>query len=299
MKGLPELSIGIPVYNGAQYLPLALDSILAQTYRNFEVVISDNASTDNTEAVCRAYAQRDKRILYFRQKENTGAAQNFSRTFQLSSGRFFKWAAADDVCLPAYFEQCVKELTQNDSAVLCYARTKIIDGAGTFVKDYDDGIHLDSHSACLRFRELLNRLGECNAVFGIIRSDVLARTRLIGNYIGSDICLLLELSLYGRFLELPQRLFLRRDHPGSSSADKSNGNQLQFFDPKRKGELTFPFWRRYAENLSTILRTPISWEQKRQLLRILAMNFVQSRKHLVRDIQIGFKSRSGSAIRAS
>jgi len=293
MKGLPELSIGMPVYNGAQYLPLALDSILAQTYNDFEVVISDNASTDHTEAICRSYAQKDKRILYFRQKENTGAAQNFSRTFQLSSGRFFKWAAADDLCLPGYFERCVRELEQNDSAVLCYARTQIIDAAGTFVKDYDDGIHLDAHSASQRFHNLLNRLGECNAVFGIIRSDVLARTRLIGNYIGSDVCLLLELSLYGRFLELPDRLFLRRDHPASSSADKSNESQLQFFDPKRKGDLTFPFWRRYAENLSTILRTPVSWEQKRKLLGILAANFVQSRNHLVRDLRIGLESRRG------
>ncbi len=291
MRKVPELSIGMPVHNGAHYLSQALDSILSQTFEDFELIISDNASTDETESICRRYAQQDPRVVYFRQKENTGAACNFSRTFHLSSGRFFKWAASDDVCLPAYFGRCIEQLDKNPEAVLCYARTKIIDAAGAFVKDYDDGIHLDARSATERFSRLLRRLGECNAVFGIIRSDILARTRLIGNYIGSDVCLLLELSLYGRFLELPDRLFLRRDHPASSSADKSIENQLNFFDPKRRGEKALPFWRRFAENVSTVIRTPGLRAERLRLLGILLRNFVESRDHLIRDLRIYFGQR--------
>ena len=96
----PTVSIGMPVYNGVPFLNEALDSILAQTYRDFELVISDNASTDETESICRAYAASDPRIRYYRQQENLGAMPNFNRVCELSRGQYFKWAACDDVCSP-------------------------------------------------------------------------------------------------------------------------------------------------------------------------------------------------------
>jgi glycosyltransferase involved in cell wall biosynthesis len=88
----PRLSIGMPVFNGEKYLKEALDSILAQTYSDFELLISDNASTDRTEQICREYAAKDRRIRYYRNEKNIGAPKNFNRVFELSSGKYFRWA---------------------------------------------------------------------------------------------------------------------------------------------------------------------------------------------------------------
>ena len=103
----PKVSIGLPVYNGERYLREALDSILGQTFRDFELIICDNASTDETAAICADYAARDPRIRYHRQTHNIGATANFNHTFELARGAYFKWAAHDDVLAPTWLEKCV------------------------------------------------------------------------------------------------------------------------------------------------------------------------------------------------
>lgn len=101
----PLVSIGMPVYNGERYIRQALDSLLAQDYANFELIISDNVSTDGTQGICLEYAARDERIRYYRNETNLGALRNFNRVFELSSGKYFMWAAHDDVWNPAYVQE--------------------------------------------------------------------------------------------------------------------------------------------------------------------------------------------------
>src|SRR6266536_1939108 len=91
MSGRTRVSIGLPVFNGERFVAEAIDSILAQTFEDFELIISDNASTDGTEEICRCYAEKDERIRFVRNRENYGAAFNFNQTFHLSSGGYFKW----------------------------------------------------------------------------------------------------------------------------------------------------------------------------------------------------------------
>src|SRR5215207_1517689 len=110
---LPRVSVGLPVYNGENYLAEAIDSVLAQTYQNFELIISDNASTDSTEEICRDYAARDRRIRYFREPQNRGAAWNFNHTFELARGEYFKWVAHDDVIGPQYLARTVDQLDRH------------------------------------------------------------------------------------------------------------------------------------------------------------------------------------------
>ncbi|MCH9054911.1 glycosyltransferase [Synechococcus sp. PCC 6716] len=93
----PKISIGMPVYNGARYIREALDSLLAQTFTEFELIISDNASIDNTEAICREYAAKDHRVRYIRQSQNLGASANFKFVLDKALGEYFMWAAADDI----------------------------------------------------------------------------------------------------------------------------------------------------------------------------------------------------------
>src|SRR5882762_1549884 len=117
---MPRISIGLPVYNGENFITDALESILGQTYTDFELIISDNASTDRTEALCKSYAARDPRIRYWRNAENLGAARNFNRVFELSSGEYFKWTAHDDVLAPDYLEKCIEASDRDPSVVLVY-----------------------------------------------------------------------------------------------------------------------------------------------------------------------------------
>ena len=113
-----KLSIGMPIYNGDEFLKEAIESLLNQTFEDFEIIISDNASTDQTQQICRYYADLDPRIRYYRCKENLGAAWNYNRVFELSYGEYFKWAAHDDYCAPSFFERCVEALDRDRNIIL-------------------------------------------------------------------------------------------------------------------------------------------------------------------------------------
>ncbi len=130
----PRVSVGLAVYNGENYLREAIDSILAQTFTDFELILSDNASTDKTQEICLEYAAKDKRIRYYRNDQNIGGIRNQIRTVELSRGEYYKLAAHDDVCAPDFLEKCVEVLDRDPSVVLCYPKTKIIDENGNFLK---------------------------------------------------------------------------------------------------------------------------------------------------------------------
>lgn len=285
----PHVSIGLPVYNGEPFLEATLDSLLAQTYPDFELIISDNASTDRTERICRAYAAKDRRIVYQRNEKNLGAAWNYNRVFELSRGEYFKWAAADDLCAPDFLQRCTEILAREPRVVVCYAKTKIIDAQGEILRDDDNGLNLQAPTARQRFLQLMRSLGECNAVFGVIRSPILKRTRLIGNYIASDSCLLAELSLHGRIFEIPEYLFFRRDHPMASSRNRGQDQQLEFFDPALKGRIVLPKWRRAFENFISVKCAPIAIREKAFLFAYLAYSIVIRRNGYGRELHAAAK----------
>ncbi|HMB96546.1 MAG TPA: glycosyltransferase family A protein, partial [Tepidisphaeraceae bacterium] len=126
----PKVSIGMPVRNGQRFIRQAIDSLLAQTFTNFELIICDNASTDSTEAICREYASRDSRVRYFRNSRNLGPAGNHNKCVDLSQGDYFRWHAHDDMCAPDYLEKCVECLDHNPDVVIAYPRTLIVDEEG-------------------------------------------------------------------------------------------------------------------------------------------------------------------------
>jgi glycosyltransferase involved in cell wall biosynthesis len=210
----PTVSIGMPVFNGEKYLGQALDSILSQTYSDFELVISDNASTDSTQQICRAYAAIDNRIRYYRNQRNLGAPRNFNHAFELSRGKYFKWAAYDDLLASEYLKKCVGMLENDASIVLCHCRTGRIDEGGVLVGNYDHNMRIDSSDPHVRFGDLISlKHNPCWPIFGVTYASIMKRTPLHGNYLGADGNLLAELSLYGRIYEIPEYLFFRRDHP--------------------------------------------------------------------------------------
>lgn len=223
----PRVSIGLPIYNGAKYMREALESLLAQTYEDFELIISDNASTDETQAICEEYARYDGRVRYDRLPENVGAAGNYNRILPMARGEYFKWAAHDDNCHPDFLATCLETLDSDPSVVLAYTASRVIDGEGSAMRDYSDGLDLPQDTPHARLvaylrTNFMRKKGLCNPIFGLIRTEPLRRTRLIQDFLSSDRSLLGHLALMGKFVERPEVLFDRRVHAQISTlADTS------------------------------------------------------------------------------
>lgn len=251
------VSLGLPVYNGENFLRQALESILVQTYPNWELILSDNGSTDGTEAICREFAARDPRIRYFREERNRGATWNFNRVFELSRGPFFRWTAHDDVCAPELLERCMAVLGQRPDVVLCHPLTRIIGGQGEELEDYRIRLRTDSPRMGDRFHDLICVDHACFPIFGVIRTEVLRRTGLMGNFVGSDRNLLAELALQGPFSEVPEFLFFRRDHPGTSTRQfpSAKDRLVWFSNGGRRGQ--FPTLKRALGYWNSIARAPL------------------------------------------
>lgn len=212
-----DVSIGLPVYNGEKYLGPAIDSILNQTYKEFELIIVDNASTDSTQQICLDYARKNYRIKYYRNHFNVGGPRNYNIAFELSSGKYFKWAAHDDILDKEYLSNCVSVLNSDSSIVLCHSKVGCINENGSLIGNYDDRTltKIDSNKPHERFADLISQRNTCWAIHGVMRTSCLAKTSLHGDYIDGDRNLLAELGLMGRIYEIPEHLFFRRDHPGA------------------------------------------------------------------------------------
>lgn len=254
---IPRVSIGLAVRNGQKYLEQALMSILGQTFTDFELVISDNASTDATAAICDRYAANDSRIRYSRNSTDIGGANNENLTFTLSRGEYFHWAAYDDICAPELIEKCVAALDADPSAVLCFSTVVDIDEHGNPLKTNDRN-NAESERPHERFHQLIRMEHMCEETYGLIRSSVLRKTKLQQNYTDSDRTLLSELGLYGKFLQLREPLFFRRFHP-----DKSTivfpvwRDRMVWFDSSMKDRIVCPHWLQFFDYLRTISRVPL------------------------------------------
>ncbi|MFC1550805.1 glycosyltransferase family 2 protein, partial [Candidatus Neomarinimicrobiota bacterium] len=238
------LTIGLPVYNGEQYLTQALDSIINQSYQKFKLIISDNASTDKTEEICRHYTEKDERIEYHRNPVNKGAAWNFNHVFYLSDSKYFKWAAADDVCSSDLFAKCISVLQNEPSVALAFGSIKHIDETGTEFRQWSYPPLISANSPAKRFGYMLNSNHSCMAVFGVYRSSILKNTALLGNYASSDENLLAQICLSGKMFEIKDSFFYRRFHNDTScSVYPSEYSRAEWFDPENDGRVVFPGWR--------------------------------------------------------
>jgi glycosyltransferase involved in cell wall biosynthesis len=259
----PRLSIGLPVYNGEKYLSAAIDSILNQTYTDFELIISDNNSTDKTQAICQSYAQKDNRIKYYRFNENVGASKNFNYVFEVSTGEYFKWAADDDLITPDFVEKCIEILDRDSSVVLCHPKTRIlVENSGERL-NFLVTLNTDSTKPHTRFREMIYVEHWCFQVFGVFRRQALNLTSLIPNISGADKILLAEISLVGRVYEIPEYLFIRRAHRGSStSAYQDNRDLMDWYDPSNASRRLSPTWLKFRAYFNAINHIPLTWQER-------------------------------------
>jgi glycosyltransferase involved in cell wall biosynthesis len=286
------VSIGLPVYNGETFLGPALASLLAQTFTDFELVISDNASTDTTEAICRAHAARDPRVRYHRNPENVGAMRNFNRVFEISRGEYFKWAAHDDVHDPDYLARCVEVLDREPDVVLVHPWSKDIDASGKVLKVIGMGLDTSGPRASRRFSEFIRREHSCVAVFGLVRADVLRRTRLLGNYADCDRVLLAEIGLAGPVREIPDALFQHRMHTDRSVYQyRTRQTRSAWFDPAKAGRPAWPFTKQFIGYLGAIRRAPVSPAEKLRCAASMGRWLWRNRDGLAEDVSYAVRYR--------
>lgn len=288
------VSLALPVFNGERHLAETLDSLLAQEFDDFELLISDNGSTDRTPEIVDSYASSDPRIISERHEVNRGAVWNYNHLVARARGRYLKWCGHDDLCAPSYLRRCVSELDSTD-AVLAYPRTVLIDDAGDVRRAYDDGLDLRQPEAHVRVRECLRHLGLANAVFGLVRLDVLRRTPLFGPYNDSDLVLVLDLVLAGPVHEVDEQLFFRRMHPGQ--AYQANTTALavrRWFDPTSRSRFVLPRTRRFVEAGKAIGRAPLPLgERARCLVELLRVWGPSHLYHGVRELGQGLRDLAG------
>lgn len=272
---MPRVSIGLPVYNGEKHIRKAIESVLSQTFEDFELIISDNASIDATEQICREFADKDQRIRYYRQDRNFGAGRNFNLVFELSKGEYFKWAAHDDICAPEYLQRCVKVLDQEPSVVLCYPRISYIDEHGRPLTSGEGNLSVQgakpSDRVCKLFSHELRSTDVFWSIFGLMRASALRTTSLIGRFNASDQVLLMNLAMLGEFYQIREKLFYRRKHPLESMLKhRTPQERAKWFDPTNTSRIILPSWRLVFEHFRVVKRRRLSWSQTLKCFRQIA-----------------------------
>ncbi|MEC4684612.1 MAG: glycosyltransferase [Nitrospirota bacterium] len=305
MENSVLVSIGMPVYNGERFIRKALDSLLDQDYENFELIISDNASTDATEEICLDYVSIDTRIRYYRNEYNLGSVENFNRVFDLSSGKYFMWAGGHDGWAPTFISSCVVDLENDPQAVLCYSQTIYMDLEDNplyIMPDRIDTRFLES--AAERLKYVLQKLYWCNMIYGVIRSDVLRQTGLFRNVIGPDTVLIAELSLAGTFIQVAEPLYFRRMNPEDDvSGEARLIRMLKALDPVNANKKQQNIGRLYrnltCEHLGVVARSLLTYWQKVKLSMVVIWRFgirfdilPYSVVSVLRSIRVWFRERA-------
>jgi glycosyltransferase involved in cell wall biosynthesis len=273
LNAVPRLSVGLPIYNSQTYLAETFEALLGQNFTDFELIVSDNASTDSTADICQQYAKQDSRIRYFRQPRNIGLAPNHNYTVDQARGELFKWAAGDDLYARDLLGACVNALDKYPEVVLAHSYTAMIDGSGTVFRAGEYPLSTSSPRAPERFRStLFDDGGDDDG--GIMRTAVLRRIARKDSYHHADRTIISELTLQGPFYQVPDWLYFRRDHPERAErANPSMRSRCANMDPRRADKLRNPAARLYGEYIWAYLRSirqaPISGAEKRECYRYL------------------------------
>lgn len=264
-RGKPtRVTIGMPVYNGERFLAEAIESVLRQSYRDLTLIISDNASGDGTEAICRRYAAEDPRVQYVRRDENCGAVPNFNSTFQLSRSEYFKWQCADDAMAPDLVGEAVEALDREPEVVLAYHRAKIIDDRGDLIGTWADGLDMHGGKPHQRLHQFLYKRnkGHLESQFGLYRTSIFRRTTQLPVLPHGDQILIAEMAMHGPLRELPGEHFYRRFHSGISTEAHSLHELSGFLDTRRKNRVSLLRFERLFEFVRAVNRVGLPLDER-------------------------------------
>jgi glycosyltransferase involved in cell wall biosynthesis len=273
------------VYNGDNYLEESIESILAQTYSDFELIIADNDSSDGTAAICEKYAT-DPRVRYVRNPKNIGGSRNANLTLGLARGKYFRWAAHDDRIGPDLLERCVAVLDRESDVVLVYPATVVIDDDGAETDRWATSVGTEC-SPSARFAAL-SRPHMCEQVYGLVRTDVLRRTGGERDYVGSDRVLLCELALAGRFAALDEYLLYKRLHAKNVFTDARA--RIAWHYPERRGGTSFPHFAQLRGLAQVVIRADVSGRERAKCAASVARWAGDNALRLGKDLAAGVGS---------
>jgi glycosyltransferase involved in cell wall biosynthesis len=304
--GRPRLSVGLAVYNGEAFLEETMRSFLDQTFTDFELIVSDNASTDGTLEIIRRLEAEDPRVRSHVFASNQGPAANYNKTIELTEGTdYFVWSAADDVREPTFLAKCVELLDRDPQASVGYSRTMIIE-EGQPPKAYEYEPDVDAPTAHERLRTLLlvdHRRHGAFEIFGVMRLQPLLESFPLGAYARADSVYLVRMALRGRFLRVPEYLFLNRNHPdrsvrsvparsykGSGVVVKRIGSGPippdEWWDAEKRGRIVWPEWNLAREYISAVTKAPLSRTERLRCRLVVADYLVRHIPKLGRDVVI-------------
>jgi glycosyltransferase involved in cell wall biosynthesis len=279
----PRVTVGVPVFNGERFLASTLDSLLEQTFTDFQIIVSDNASTDRTSEIAQEYSRRDPRVRVVSSAQNRGAARNYNHVFRMADTEYFRWSPADDLSDPGYLEAGIEVLDRHSDVVLAYGKTLLIDEEGAVISEYDDRLNLTEDRPSDRFVHFVENIGLCNAMYGLMRTEVVRRVRPMGSYVGSDLPWQAELSLHGKFFEIPQRLFRRRLHPAASK-NLTHEDRVRFYNPEAPRSIALRLCRQTWGYAVAMSRAPLPAAQRLRLYRFLARRMIAHRDQLLMEL---------------
>ena len=276
----PLVTVGLPVYNAERYVANAIECLLAQTFRDFVILVSDNASTDATGEICQKYASRDPRIHYQRNPTNVGMAGNYNLTFSRARSKYFRWATADDYSSSDMLADAVAVMEADPGIALCYPRAYFVDGEGRELGRWEDSLHLMQDDPVERFRAAVRGLARVHHHLGLMRVDCMRRTGLIAKHVASDIGFVAEMALLGKFFQVPKHQFYRRLHEDSSSWTPDEAHQARRYHASGVRSVPFNRLRFHWRFVQAVRRAPLRPAQRAALYTFLLRFAVADRDHL-------------------
>lgn len=304
---IPRVSIGVPVYNGAKFLTATLNSILAQTFTDFEVILCDNGSTDSTPQICDDYAARDSRVRVWRSPKNLGPAANYNKCFALSRGELFKWQAGDDVIAPTFLEKCIAKLDSDPSLVSVYSLSKRINERGEIFGEYECELDLAHESAATRFARYIfvdHRKHHAAELWGVTRASAMEYWHPVkGAFPSADRIVISRWLSCGKLARVEEYLFFDRQHTGRSEvcvdrAKVRGGSRIaqkigcgplppyQWWDACKKDKIVFPEWKWITEYYRSAIFGPMDVFEKIACTAVVSGLVVKFTPRLLRDVLI-------------
>ena len=273
MSDAPSVSIGLPVFNGARFLPRALDSLLAQRGVTLELIVCDNASTDETAAIAATYAERDSRVRVSRSAVNLGVERNFARALEQASGEYFMWAACDDWWAPDFAARLVAALERLPGAVVAMSAVDRVDETGRVLdRVRHEG---DSNPERLSGWQLTMQLAGGRPyhlfVYGVFRTAFLRRAFTgFAPVVGADRLLMCRVAMAGGFAyvdDVLHRRTVRQAPIATRYADEAIGRQWQS---------RLARWRLAAAAGPYLWRSPVLPRERRIWVPAIVMRFVKA-----------------------
>jgi len=260
----PFISIAMTVFNSASFLAKSIESLLSQDYENYELIISDNASEDGSSDICQEFAKRDNRIKYYRNIINMGAAKNSFKAVNLCSGEFTMPVADHDVHHPSFISSLLEILQQDESIVLAYPRTNLIDENDHPIELMTDVIDTRGMDVCQRFSKIVWEACCMNMVYGLYRTAAIKEVWHFQPTIGPDLIMIAKLSLIGSIAQVNKSLFFRRRNRADENTQELTRRQVASF-VKSDIKALVPWTMLAYEHIKIIRESHLSINEKELL----------------------------------